>query len=67
MSLRDLLLIAIQYDRRGKIEDAIRFYWMIVNTVLAKEDTDDGEKKLAEYSLKRVSYLTLKRGFQRLE
>jgi hypothetical protein len=60
MSLRDLLLIAIQYDRRGEINDAIRFYWMVVNTILAKEDTDDGERKLAEYSLKRIKALSLK-------
>jgi hypothetical protein len=57
--------MAIQYDRRGKIEDAIRFYWMIVNTVLAKEDADDGERKLAEYSLKRIKALTLRKNLKK--
>jgi hypothetical protein len=57
--------MAIQYDRRGKIDDAIRFYWMIVNTVLVKEDADDGEKKIAEYSLKRIKALTLRKNLKK--
>jgi hypothetical protein len=65
MNPRDLLLIAIQYDRRGKINDAIRFYWMVVNTILVKEDADDGERKLAEYSLKRIKALSLEKNLKK--
>jgi len=62
--IRDLLLMAIQYDRRGEINDAIRFYWMVVNTVLARKDADDREKKMAEYSLKRIKALTLRKNLK---
>jgi len=57
--------MAIQYDRRGEINDAIRFYWMVVNTVLARKDADDREKKMAEYSLKRIKALTLRKNLKK--